>query len=125
VSTSNTEVARRLLAVLGAGDVEAFRELIDPQVEIHTERGVRHGVDEAVRWAARKFEHLQRRYVVDEIQEAGDRVVVLARVQYVWRESDEVGDEWLLGLVLEFRHGKLRRWRLYDDPIEALEELEA
>ena len=56
---------------------------------------------------------------------ARDKAVALVRVQYVWRESDEVGNEWLLGLVLEFRHGKLRRWRLYDDPIEALEELEA
>jgi hypothetical protein len=51
-------------------------------------------------------------------------VVALVRVQYVWRESDKIGDEWLHGLALVFRKGKLLRWRMYDDPIEALEELD-
>lgn len=49
--------------------------------------------------------------------------MALARVQYVWRESGRIGDEWLLGIALDFRDGKLLRWRLFDDPIEALEEL--
>lgn len=112
-----------MLAALGEGDVDAFSELIDPRVEIHTQRGVRHGSGEATRWAGRTFKHLQRRYEVDEVHEAGDTVVALARVQYVWRESGRIGDEWLLGIALDFRDGKLLRWRLFDDPIEALEEL--
>jgi len=58
------------------------------------------------------------------MHEAGDTVVALARVQYVWREDNKLGDEWLLGLVLDLRDGKLLRWRLFDDPIEALEELD-
>ena len=121
---SNADVARRLLAALSAQDADAFADLVDPQVEIYTQRGVRVGREEATRWARRRFAHLERRYEVDEVRESGDRVVVLARVQYVWRESGKVGDEWLHGVALEFRNGKLTRWRLYDDPIEALEELD-
>ena len=121
---SNAESARRLLAALSAQDADAFAELVHPQVEIHTQRGVRVGREEATRWARRRFAHLERRYDVDEVRESGDTVVALVRVQYVWRESGKVGDEWLHGVALEFRNGKLLRWRLYDDPIEALEELD-
>ena len=50
--------------------------------------------------------------------------MVLARVQYVWRETRKLGDESLVGIVLDLRDGKLLRWRLYDDPMEAHEELD-
>jgi ketosteroid isomerase-like protein len=125
VSESNAEVARRILEAISEGDVDAFVALLDPDVEIQTQRGVRRGRDEVARWARSKFEHLERRYEVDEVHTAGDRVVVLARVQYVWRETRKVGDESLVGIVLDLRDGKLLRWRLYDDPMEAHEELEA
>jgi ketosteroid isomerase-like protein len=125
VSTSNGEVARRILEAISEGDVDAFVALLDPDVEIQTQRRVRRGRDEVARWARSKFEHLERRYEVDEVHTAGDRVVVLARVQYVWRETRKVGDESLVGIVLDLRDGKLLRWRLYDDPMEAHEELEA
>lgn len=113
-----------MLAALSEGDVETFRDLIDPGVEIHTQRGVRDGTEEATRWAGRTFKHLKRRYELDELHESGDTVVALARVQYVWRESGVIGGEWLLGIALDFRAGKLLRWRVFDDPIEALEELD-
>lgn len=125
MSASNAEVARRILEAISEGDVDAFVALLDPDVEIQTQRGVRRGRDEVARWARSKFEHLERRYEVDEVHTAGDRVVVLARVQYVWRETRKVGDESLVGIVLDLRDGKLLRWRLYDDPMEAHEELEA
>jgi ketosteroid isomerase-like protein len=125
VSESNAEVARRILEAISEGDVDAFVALLDPDVEIQTQRGVRRGRDEVARWARSKFEHLERRYEVDEVHTAGTRVVVLARVQYVWRETRKVGDESLVGIVLDLRDGRLLRWRLYDDPMEAHEELDA
>jgi ketosteroid isomerase-like protein len=125
VSASNAEVARRILEAISQGDVDAFVALLDPDVEIQTQRGVRRGRDEVARWARSKFEHLERRYEVDEVHTAGARVVVLARVQYVWRETRKVGDESLVGIVLDLRDGRLLRWRLYDDPMEAHEELDA
>jgi ketosteroid isomerase-like protein len=124
VSESNAEVARWILEAISEGDVDAFVALLDPDVEIQTQRGVRRGRDEVARWARSKFEHLERRYEVDEVHTAGTRVVVLARVQYVWRETRKVGDESLVGIVLDLRDGKLLRWRVYDDPMEAHEELE-
>jgi ketosteroid isomerase-like protein len=121
----NAEVARRLLAAISAGDADSFVELLDAEVEIYTQRGVRRGREQVARWARTKFDHLERRYEVEEVHEAGETVVVLARVQYVWRESGKLGDEWLIGIALDFRDRRLLRWRLYEDPMEALEELQA
>jgi ketosteroid isomerase-like protein len=124
MSGEGAALAKRILDAISEGDVDAFVELLDPEVEIHTQRGVRRGREEVARWARTRFEHLERRYEVDEVHASGGRVVVLARVLYVWRESRKVGDESLVGIVLDFRDSKLLRWRLYDDPMEALEELE-
>jgi ketosteroid isomerase-like protein len=124
MSGEGAALARRILDAISEGDVDAFVELLDPEVEIHTQRGVRRGREEVSRWARTKFEHLERRYEVDEVHASGGRVAVLARVLYVWRESRKVGDESLVGIVLDLRDGKLLRWRLYDDPMEALEEVE-
>ena len=123
MSGEGAALAKRILEAISKGDVDAFVELLDPEVEIHTQRGVRRGREEVARWARTKFEHLERRYEVDEVHTADNRVAVLARVLYVWRESRKVGDESLVGIVLDLRDGKLLRWRLYDDPMEALEEL--
>jgi ketosteroid isomerase-like protein len=123
MSGEGAALAKRILEAISEGDVDAFVELLDPEVEIHTQRGVRRGREEVARWARTRFEHLERRYEVDEVHTADNRVAVLARVLYVWRESRKVGDESLVGIVLDLRDGKLLRWRLYDDPMEALEEL--
>jgi ketosteroid isomerase-like protein len=120
----NAAVARRILEALSEGDIDAFAALIDPKIEVHTQRGVRRGAERVLRWARSKFEHLERRYEIDEVHEAGDTVVALVQVHYIWRESRKIGDTSIVGIVFDFRDGRLLRWRLYEDPMEALEELE-
>ena len=117
-------LARDLLDALSKGDVDGFAARVHPDIEIHTARGIRRGVDAAREWAARAYDHLERRYDVDEIHVAGQSVLVLAHVQYVWRESGEVGDSEPVAVELDFEHGSLRRWRLDDDPAAALKVFE-
>jgi ketosteroid isomerase-like protein len=115
-----SKLARRVLDALGRGDAAAFGELCDPDVEIHTAREVRRGVEEARAWAERTYDHLDKRYEVEEIHLAGERALALARIQYVWRDSGAVGDETPVAIALDFKQGLLRRWRLFDDPSEGL-----
>jgi ketosteroid isomerase-like protein len=113
-------LARRVLDALGRGDVDDFAALLHPDVEINTARGVRRGSDEAISWARSGYDHLDRRYEIEEMHVAGERVLVVAQVQYVWRESGEIGDSTPVAIAIDAENGKLRRWRVFDDPAEGL-----
>jgi ketosteroid isomerase-like protein len=116
----STGRAREVLEALSRGDSERFARLVDPEVEIQTARGVRRGADEAREWASSTYDHLERRYEVEEMHVAGEDVLVLAQVQYVWRESREIGDSTPVAVAMRFVGGKLRSWRVHDDPAEGL-----
>jgi ketosteroid isomerase-like protein len=115
VGKSGAELARQVLGALSNGDMQAFATMIHPELEIHTARGVRRGKDEAEEWAQKRYEHLERRYAIDELRVDGDEVLAIVRTQYVWRESGLVGDEEPTVIELEFKDGKLIRWAVRED----------
>jgi hypothetical protein len=91
-------------------------ELVHPEIEIKTERTVHRGRDAAVAWAGKRFDHLIRRYVAREIDEAPGGVLVHTELQYVWRESGRVGDTSLVRIELGIRDGLISSWHLEDEP---------
>ena len=115
MAESNAQLARRVFAALSEGDVEAFAALVDPDAEIHTSRGIRRGSDKVAEWAEKGYEHLERRYAIDELQVDGDDVLALVRTQYVWRDGGELGDEEPTVIELSFRDGRLVRWKFRED----------
>jgi ketosteroid isomerase-like protein len=115
VAKSSAELAREVLGALSGGDVQAFAALVHPEIEIRTARGVRRGGEEAEEWAQKRYEHLERRYAIDQMRVDGDDVLVLVRAQYVWRDSGLVGDEEPTVIELGFERGKLIRWAFRDD----------
>ncbi|HEX6115832.1 MAG TPA: nuclear transport factor 2 family protein [Solirubrobacterales bacterium] len=117
VSAEEESLAREVLAALSDGDTNRFGELAADEIEIHTARGVREGHAEAVAWAANKYDHLQRRYAIDELHaEAGGGVIVRGRTEYVWKDGGGVADSSPVGIGLRFAGGKLVLWRFLDDP---------
>ena len=116
VLRGHDELARRFLAALSACDREAVGELVHPEVEIRTERRVHRGREAAVAWAGKEFDHLIRRYVPVEIEETGSGVLVHANLEYVWRESGEVGDTSRVRIELGVRDGLISSWHLEDEP---------
>lgn len=91
-------------------------ELVHPEVEIRTERTVHRGRRAAVEWASKAFDHLVRRYVPIEIEETRTGVLVHAELDYVWRESGEVGDSARVAIDLGIRDGLISSWYLQDEP---------
>jgi ketosteroid isomerase-like protein len=114
VSPEEESLARQVLAALSEGDTARFGELAADDVEIHTARGVRHGHAEAVAWAANKYDHLQRRYAVDDLHAAARGVVVHGRTEYVWKDGGEVADSSPVAIELRFADGRLALWRFLD-----------
>ena len=110
----SAELARSVLEALSRGDVQAFVELVHPEIEIRTARGVWRGREEAEEWAQKGYEHLERRYPIDELRVSGEDVLAFVRAQYVWRDTGLVGDEEPTVIELAFRDGQLVRWVFRD-----------
>jgi hypothetical protein len=106
------DLARRFLAALSANEQAAVGELVHPEVEIRTERTVHRGREAAVAWSGKGFDHLMRRYEPLEIEPTADGVRVRAELQYVWRESGEVGDTSAVVIDLGVRDGLISSWEL-------------
>jgi ketosteroid isomerase-like protein len=116
------ELARQVLEALSRGDVPGFAALVHPEIEIRTARGLKRGAERAEEWARKRYEHLERQFVIDRLDVKGDRVLALVRTQYVWRESGLVGDEQPIAIELGFRDGKLITLAFREDAAGALED---
>ena len=90
-------------------------ELVHPEVEIRTERTVHRGRQAAIEWSGKVFDHLVRRYVPIEIEVRENGVLVHAELQYLWRESGEVGDSSRVAIELGIRDGLISSWYLSDE----------
>jgi ketosteroid isomerase-like protein len=110
------ELARRFLAALSQGDRAAVGELVHPEVEIRTERTVHRGRVAAMEWSGKVFDHLVRRYVPVEIERTETGLLVHTELQYVWRDSGEVGDTSRVAIELGIRDGLISSWYLLDEP---------
>jgi ketosteroid isomerase-like protein len=106
----NADLARRVLEALSRGDVPGFAAHVHPDIEIRTARGVYRGSDAATEWARKRYEHLERQFAIDALEERRGEVAARVRTQYVWRESGLVGDEEPMTIHLGFADGKLIRW---------------
>jgi len=107
---SNADLARYVLEALSLGDVPDFAAVVHPEIEIRTAKTTYLGPEAATEWAQKRYEHLERHFAIDGLEEKGDHVVARVRTQYVWRDSGLVGDEEPAVIDLDFRDGKLWRW---------------
>lgn len=90
-------------------------ELVHPQVEVRTERTTHRGREAAVEWVGKTYEHLTRRFEPLEVEIHDNGVLVRAELQYVWRESGEVGDRTRVGIALGVRDGLVSSWELFEE----------
>lgn len=90
------EAADRLITAaldaLSLADGDAFAKLVTEDVVITTARRTRSGVDEAREWAAKRYDHLDRRYRITKLDHYEHATVVDACVEYLWRGEAAVAD---------------------------------
>ena len=120
MTSETAALAERAIEAINSRDPDRIRPILDDDVAITTGRAVHRGVDAALVWARKEYDHLVRRYAPDEIRCDGDRALALGSVQYVWSEGGEVADSSPIALELEFGAGRLRSLRLHDDTAAAL-----
>ena len=118
-------MVRRIYAAWGSEGSPIASGLLDPEIEWVNppdalERGTRRGVDafgSAARTVGDTFEDVG--VDIDEMLDAGDRVVVLATLHGRGRGSG-ADVERRQGYVWTIRDGKATRFQWFNDPSEAL-----
>ena len=143
-------VAEEFTRAFNEHDLDAFVATLHPEVAINAMRGLRMGIEEARKWATRAPGGVQQRIKVEEMREAGDRVVALITREWWWDEPAHAGsdpepaggtgaarnqgsdptvaasemagaDE--MAWAFELRDGLIASWRSFEDRAEALEWL--
>jgi ketosteroid isomerase-like protein len=116
---------REFIRAFNERDLDAFVAVLDPEVELHSGRGLRKGVEAARLWATRAPGGVQQTIELDELYEeglegGGGTAVALITRRWYWDEdgSPAGGDE--MAWSFELRNGRVRSWRPFEDRTEAL-----
>lgn len=114
------EIAAELVDAINSRDPDRLRSFLDDDSEVITGRTTHTGPDAIVAWSRKEYEHLVRRYAIDEYRARGDSVLALGAVEYAWIDGGEVADSSPIALDLVIRAGRLGSLRLRDDTVAAL-----
>jgi hypothetical protein len=125
VDPDPAELAAALIEAINSRDPAALERLLGPGSEVQTGRSVHSGPDAVLRWAAREYDNLVKRYEVEELRARAGRVLALGSVQYVWKEGGEVADSSPIALEMDFSGGRLGRLSLHDDSASAVVAFDA
>ena len=116
---------REFIRAFNERDLDGFVAVLDPEVELHSGRGLRKGIEAARVWATRAPGGVQQTIELDALYEdgtesGGGRAVALIRRVWHWEESGERAGTDEMAWLFELRDHKVRGWRPYDDRAEAL-----
>ncbi len=116
---------REFIRAFNERDLDAFVAVLDPDVELHSGRGLRKGVEAARLWATRAPGGVQQTIELDELYEdgtegGGGRAVALIRRLWHWDEDGSAAGEDEMAWLFELHDHKVRSWRPFEDRREAL-----
>lgn len=111
---------REFIRAFNEGDLEGFVAVLDPEVELHSMRGLRKGREAARLWATRKPGGVQQTVELEELYEDGDRAVALIRRVWRWEEDGSHASTDEMAWFFELRDRRVRSWRPFEDRAEAL-----
>jgi limonene-1,2-epoxide hydrolase len=116
---------REFIRAFNERDLDAFVEVLDPEVELHSGRGLRKGIEAARVWATREPGGAQQTIVLGELYEeglegGGGSAVALIVRRWHWEEDRSAAGEDEMAWLFELRERRIRSWRPFEDRAEAL-----
>jgi limonene-1,2-epoxide hydrolase len=116
---------REFIRAFNERDLDAFVAVLDPEVELHSMKGLRKGIEAARLWATREPGGVQQTIELDELYEegtegGGGRAVGLITRRWSWDEDGSEAGEDEMAWLFELRDHRIRSWRPFEDRAEAL-----
>jgi limonene-1,2-epoxide hydrolase len=111
---------REFIRAFNERDLDAFVASLDPDVELHSMKGLRKGRAAARLWATRPPGGVQQTVELDELYEDVDRALALIRRVWRWDEDGSAAGEDEMAWLFELGDHRVRSWRPFDDRTEAL-----
>jgi limonene-1,2-epoxide hydrolase len=118
---------REFIRAFNERDLDAFVAVLDPEVELHSGRGLRKGIAAARVWATRAPGGVQQTIELEELYEdgtegGGGRAVALILRRWHWEEDESIAGIDFMAWAFELRDHKILSWRPYDSRDEALRD---
>lgn len=112
---------REFIRAFNERDIEAFAATLDPEVELHSMKGLLKGAEAARKWATRKRGGVQQTIETEKLYERDDRAVALIMRRWHWDDDEgEFAGEDEMAWVFELRERRILSWRPFEDREEAL-----
>jgi limonene-1,2-epoxide hydrolase len=116
---------REFIRAFNERDLDAFVDVLDPEVELHSMKGLRKGRDAARLWATRAPGGVQQTIELEELYEdgtesGGGSAVALIVRRWNWEEDGTQASEEPMAWLFELRDHRVRSWRPFDDRAKAL-----
>jgi hypothetical protein len=118
---------REFIRAFNERDLDGFVAVLDPEVELHSGRGLRKGVEAARIWATREPGGVQQTIELEQLYEeglegGGGSAVALIVRRWHWEEDGAAAGEDEMAWLFELRQRRVRSWRPFEDRAEALRE---
>ena len=116
---------REFIRAFNERDLDAFVEVLDPEVELHSMKGLRKGPEAARLWATREPGGVQQTVELEELYEEGTEsgggtAVALICRRWNWEEDGSHASTDEMAWLFELHDHKVRSWRPFEDRAEAL-----
>jgi hypothetical protein len=114
------DAVREFIRGFNEGDLEAFVGSLDPEVELHSMKGLRKGREAARVWATRAPGGVQQTVELEELFEddtesGGGRALALIERVWRWEEDGSHASTDVMAWLFELRGHKVRSWRPFDE----------
>jgi limonene-1,2-epoxide hydrolase len=122
---TSSDPVREFIRAFNEKDLDGFVAVLDPEVELHSAKGLRKGRDAARVWATRAPGGVQQTIELDSLYEGGTEggggaAVALVTRRWRWEEDGSEASFEEMAWVFELREHRIRSWRPYDDRAAAL-----
>jgi limonene-1,2-epoxide hydrolase len=120
-----SDPVREFIRAFNERDLDGFVAVLDPEVELHSNKGLRRGPVAARLWATRKPGGVQQTIELEQLYEdgtesGGGTAVALVTRGWIWEHDGAPAGTEEMAWVFELRDHRVRSWRPFADRAEGL-----